>query len=58
MGSPVEEWRNLVEQAASCRNCDLWRNATQTVFAQCPVPAIMTGFFDFHRRQLAPLLAA
>jgi DNA polymerase len=39
MGSPVEEWRNLVEQAASCRNCDLWRNATQTVFGQGPVPA-------------------
>jgi uracil-DNA glycosylase len=39
MGSPLEEWRNLVEQAASCRNCDLWRNATQTVFGQGPVPA-------------------
>ena len=35
----VEEWRQLVNEAATCRNCDLWRNATQTVFGQGPVPA-------------------
>ncbi len=26
----------LREEAASCRACDLWRNATQTVFGQGP----------------------
>ena len=35
----VEEWRQLVNEAATCRNCDLWRNATQAVFGQGPVPA-------------------
>jgi DNA polymerase len=33
------EWRKLREEAAGCRNCDLWRNASQTVFGQGPVPA-------------------
>jgi DNA polymerase len=35
----AEEWNRLVEEAATCRNCELWRNATQTVFGQGPVPA-------------------
>jgi len=39
MPRQVEEWRRLAEEAANCRNCDLWRNATQTVFGQGPVPA-------------------
>lgn len=26
--------RELAEQAKSCKNCDLWRNATQTVFGE------------------------
>jgi uracil-DNA glycosylase family protein len=39
MSAPADEWRHLVEEAATCRNCDLWRNATQTVFGQGPVPA-------------------
>jgi DNA polymerase len=29
----------LRERAARCRNCDLWRNATQTVFGAGPAPA-------------------
>ncbi len=33
------EWLQLREEAACCRNCDLWRNATQTVFGQGPAPA-------------------
>jgi DNA polymerase len=36
---PVEEWKQLVEEASTCRNCDLWRNATQTVFGEGAVPA-------------------
>jgi len=36
---PPAKWQLLVEEAAGCRNCDLWRNATQTVFGQGPVPA-------------------
>jgi uracil-DNA glycosylase family protein len=39
MPTPVEEWQHLAEEAAACRNCDLWRNATQTVFGEGPVPA-------------------
>jgi uracil-DNA glycosylase len=31
----------LREEAASCRRCPLWRNATQTVFGEGPVPAKM-----------------
>jgi DNA polymerase len=29
----------LREEAAACRRCPLWRNATQTVFGEGPVPA-------------------
>ena len=36
---PSEEWKHVAAEAACCRNCDLWRNATQTVFGQGPVPA-------------------
>jgi uracil-DNA glycosylase family protein len=32
-------WLEVAEQAASCRNCSLWENATQTVFGEGPVPA-------------------
>jgi len=39
MSELADDWRQLVEEAATCRNCDLWRNATQTVFGQGPVPA-------------------
>jgi len=31
--------REQREQAADCRRCELWRNATQTVFGEGPVPA-------------------
>jgi uracil-DNA glycosylase family protein len=31
----------LRKEAASCRRCPLWRNATQTVFGEGPVPAAM-----------------
>jgi DNA polymerase len=36
---PAEAWQSLREQAARCRNCELWRHATQTVFGEGPVPA-------------------
>ncbi|MEY2452932.1 MAG: uracil-DNA glycosylase [Acidimicrobiaceae bacterium] len=39
MSDVVEKWREVAGQAASCRNCDLWCNATQTVFGRGPVPA-------------------
>jgi DNA polymerase len=32
-------WAALREEAAGCRNCDLWERATQTVFGEGPVPA-------------------
>lgn len=32
-------WSEVAEQAASCRNCPLWEDATQTVFGEGPVPA-------------------
>jgi DNA polymerase len=31
----------LREQALGCRACDLWRDATQTVFGEGPVPATL-----------------
>src|SRR5581483_1486599 len=37
--TPEKEWRRVAEEAAGCRNCDLWRDATQTVFGEGPVPA-------------------
>ena len=35
----------LAETAASCRNCDLWRDATQTVFGEGPsdAPLMLVG---------------
>jgi DNA polymerase len=39
MMDTAEKWRELAGEAACCRNCDLWRNATQTVFGIGPVPA-------------------
>jgi len=32
---------HLREEAARCRRCSLWRNATQTVFGEGPAPARM-----------------
>jgi uracil-DNA glycosylase family protein len=32
---------HLREEAAACRRCPLWRNATQTVFGEGPAPAKM-----------------
>src|SRR5687767_15816381 len=32
-------WTRAVRDAATCRRCDLWRHATQTVFGKGPVPA-------------------
>ncbi|HEY2813122.1 MAG TPA: UdgX family uracil-DNA binding protein [Acidimicrobiales bacterium] len=37
--SAATEWRRLVAESAECRNCDLWRNATQTVFGEGPLTA-------------------
>ncbi len=34
MSSAAEALDRLREEAACCRNCDLWRNATQTVFGE------------------------
>lgn len=39
MPDVAEQWRRLAEEAAGCRNCELWRRGTQTVFGQGPVPA-------------------
>ncbi|MFW6324627.1 MAG: UdgX family uracil-DNA binding protein [Desulfovibrionales bacterium] len=35
----VERLEQLKKEAAGCRRCDLWKNATQTVFGQGPVNA-------------------
>ena len=35
----LERWRLVAGEAAACRACDLWANATQTVFGEGPVPA-------------------
>ncbi len=32
---------HMRKEAAACRRCSLWRNATQTVFGEGPVPARM-----------------
>ncbi|SER64311.1 DNA polymerase [Lentzea xinjiangensis] len=34
-----EDWAALRSAAAGCRGCDLFRDATQTVFGEGPVPA-------------------
>jgi uracil-DNA glycosylase family protein len=42
--SAARELRDLAHlriEAASCRRCPLWRNATQTVFGEGPAPAAM-----------------
>ena len=39
MPDVAAKWREVAAEAATCRNCDLWRNATQTVFGCGPVPA-------------------
>jgi uracil-DNA glycosylase family protein len=36
---PARALSVVAEQAASCERCDLYRNATQTVFGEGPVPA-------------------
>ncbi|HKY90964.1 MAG TPA: UdgX family uracil-DNA binding protein [Nevskiaceae bacterium] len=36
---PQGSLASLREQARDCRNCDLWRNATQTVFGRGPAHA-------------------
>jgi DNA polymerase len=36
---PQEILERLAAEAAGCRACDLWRNATQTVFGQGPADA-------------------
>src|SRR3954451_21876411 len=33
------EWTRLRSDAASCERCDLYKEATQTVFGEGPVPA-------------------
>jgi uracil-DNA glycosylase len=38
-GDNAADLEQVREQAAGCRNCDLWENATQTVFGEGPVPA-------------------
>ncbi|MDQ6698077.1 MAG: UdgX family uracil-DNA binding protein [Actinomycetota bacterium] len=37
--APGDSWAEVAEQAAGCRNCPLWEQATQTVFGVGPVPA-------------------
>lgn len=31
-----EDWTALRDEAASCRRCDLWKSATQTIFGEGP----------------------
>ncbi len=38
---PTGTWEDVAAQAAGCRNCPLWEDATQTVFGEGPVPAIL-----------------
>jgi len=35
-GGPLAQWLKLRDEAAGCQRCDLWRNATQTVFGEGP----------------------
>jgi uracil-DNA glycosylase family 4 len=42
-GSAAAELDALRSKAFACRNCDLWRNATQTVFGEGPVSARLMG---------------
>jgi DNA polymerase len=37
----AHELARLRDEAALCRRCSLWRNATQTVFGEGPAPAAM-----------------
>jgi DNA polymerase len=39
MPGPRTRWRAVAEEAAGCRRCPLWRDATATVFGEGPVPA-------------------
>lgn len=39
LAAPARNHAELVRQAATCRGCDLWRHATQTVMGEGPVPA-------------------
>jgi DNA polymerase len=39
MSEAAEELEKTREEAAGCRACPLWRNATQTVFGEGPSPA-------------------
>jgi uracil-DNA glycosylase family protein len=40
-GEVVQDIEQLGREAAGCRNCELWRDATQTVFGEGPSPAPM-----------------
>jgi uracil-DNA glycosylase len=37
----ARRWREVRDEACSCRNCDLWKDTTQTVFGEGPVPSPM-----------------
>jgi len=39
VATPAQTWLKVADEARSCRNCDLYKNATQTVFGEGPVPA-------------------
>ena len=38
-GASGRSWQEVVEAAAGCRACPLWKPATQTVFGEGPVPS-------------------
>src|SRR5215469_1413093 len=38
---PTGSLKELREQALRCRDCPLWKHATQTVFGQGPAPTTM-----------------
>lgn len=44
-GGLEERWRQVAGEAAGCRACDLWANATRTVFGEgsLPAPIMLVG---------------
>ena len=55
MKSRKAEWEAAREEATACRACDLWREATQTVFGEGPVdaPLMLVGEQPGDREDLA-----
>lgn len=45
LGAAELHWKELHDEAAGCRACDLWKKGTQTVFGEGPVdaPVMLVG---------------